>query len=263
MSYTYEEEEYRGCTIRIEQDDNPESPREWDNVGTMVCFHDRYNLGDVQEQRGSGDDYLRGLVPGCVTEPFEVRRARVHANCHTGYGRPKRLPGEVCDALYERIDKAEQAAIEKWLDDNLIMLTLHLYDHSGISISCRAFSCPWDSGRVGFIYCTMERARKEWGPQYFPGITDDEIRAKARAHLEAEVDIYDDYLTRQVAGYVAEDPDGNHIESCWGFYPDHSGRDEWAEPIGQARDAIDHWHERQDKESAERQHWAERDVITT
>ena len=32
--------------IRIEQDDCPESPREWDNLGTMVCFHGRYNLGD-------------------------------------------------------------------------------------------------------------------------------------------------------------------------------------------------------------------------
>ena len=32
--------------IEIIQDEQPESPREWDNLGTMVCFHNNYNLGD-------------------------------------------------------------------------------------------------------------------------------------------------------------------------------------------------------------------------
>ena len=38
-----ENKKYR---IKIIQDTNPESPREWDNLGTMVCFHGRYDLGD-------------------------------------------------------------------------------------------------------------------------------------------------------------------------------------------------------------------------
>ena len=32
--------------LQIIQDDDASSPREWDNLGTMVCFHGRYNLGD-------------------------------------------------------------------------------------------------------------------------------------------------------------------------------------------------------------------------
>ena len=32
--------------VRTFIDESPESPREWDNMGTMVCFHPRYNLGD-------------------------------------------------------------------------------------------------------------------------------------------------------------------------------------------------------------------------
>lgn len=32
--------------IRIISDDYCENPREWDNLGTMVCFHKRYQLGD-------------------------------------------------------------------------------------------------------------------------------------------------------------------------------------------------------------------------
>lgn len=32
--------------IRIFQDDCAESPREWCNLGNMVCFHKRYDIGD-------------------------------------------------------------------------------------------------------------------------------------------------------------------------------------------------------------------------
>jgi hypothetical protein len=37
-----------GLTVSIEQDMDPESPREWDNFGTMICSHSRYTLGDEQ-----------------------------------------------------------------------------------------------------------------------------------------------------------------------------------------------------------------------
>jgi len=35
--------------MRIMQDQEPESPRDWDNLGTMVCFHTRYTLGDKHD----------------------------------------------------------------------------------------------------------------------------------------------------------------------------------------------------------------------
>lgn len=38
--------EYKGYTIEIGQDEYAESPREWDNLGYMVCQHSRYTLGD-------------------------------------------------------------------------------------------------------------------------------------------------------------------------------------------------------------------------
>ncbi len=39
-------ENYKGYEIKILIDENPENPRDWDNLGTMVCFHRRYSLGD-------------------------------------------------------------------------------------------------------------------------------------------------------------------------------------------------------------------------
>jgi hypothetical protein len=36
----------RRIRATIMYDPEPVSPREWDNLGTMVCFHKHYNLGD-------------------------------------------------------------------------------------------------------------------------------------------------------------------------------------------------------------------------
>ncbi len=37
---------YKNHSIQITQDEFPENPRDWENLGTMVCFHSKYNLGD-------------------------------------------------------------------------------------------------------------------------------------------------------------------------------------------------------------------------
>jgi len=52
-----------GYTLTIEQDqDITDSPRDWDNLGKMVCFHRRYNLGDKHDFKTPEDakDFLRG-----------------------------------------------------------------------------------------------------------------------------------------------------------------------------------------------------------
>ena len=41
--------------LEILQDESHESPREWDNLGTMICFHRRYNLGDKNDIINSDD----------------------------------------------------------------------------------------------------------------------------------------------------------------------------------------------------------------
>jgi len=40
---------YRGFNINIGYDIDAESPRTWDNLGTMICFHNRYRLGDAHD----------------------------------------------------------------------------------------------------------------------------------------------------------------------------------------------------------------------
>lgn len=40
------EEQYKGYDIEIVPDIDPDNPRNWDNAGTMVYWHNRYKLGD-------------------------------------------------------------------------------------------------------------------------------------------------------------------------------------------------------------------------
>jgi len=92
-----------------------------------------------------------------------------------------------------------------------IVLPLYLYDHSGITMSTGKFSCPWDSGQVGFIYVTKEKIQAEYGE-----VNADTMK-KAEALLESEVEVYDQYLTGDVWGYVLRDYD-KEVDSCWGFF---------------------------------------------
>ena len=102
--------------IKVINDDDPFDPRGDDNLGTMVCFHGRYNLGDKNH---GIDEKMFG-----------------------GWGE-----------MSAYIVKKEKVAV---------ILPLYLYDHSGITISTGMFSCPWDSGQIGFIYVSKQKVRDEF-----------------------------------------------------------------------------------------------------
>ena len=115
----------------------------------------------------------------------------------------------------ELIESTPRDWQEKILNKNYIILDLYLYDHSGITMSTKAFSCPWDSGRVGWIYAKRG----------FEGMSDEQIRG----NLLSEVHVYDQYLRSEVYGFVIEEKEEcpccghiewNHVDSCCGFYGD-------------------------------------------
>ena len=118
------EETYRDHTIKIIHDPDPESPRDYDNLGTMNCWHRRYNLGDKHD-----------------------------------HGDPRELLIDLCDLAYET-DLSMNALFAR-AEKRAVILPLYLYDHSGITMNTTGFHCPWDSGQVGYIYVTLEEIRKE------------------------------------------------------------------------------------------------------
>lgn len=179
--------------IRIEQDEGYDSPRDWDNIGEMVCFHGRYNLGDKDHDYRDSD--------------------------YSGWE-------EMSDAM------------EK--DGAVVILPLHLYDHSGITMQVGSFSCGWDSGQVGFIIAKREKILKEFSRARITN----KLKERIEKILCQEVETYDQYLTGDVWGYIIEDDDGEHLDSCWGFY----GR-EFCEK--EAQDALEYLEQKEKDDAAE------------
>ena len=46
-----EEKQIGDYLVRTYYDNYPDNPRNWDNLGTMVCFHKRFDLGDTTDYR--------------------------------------------------------------------------------------------------------------------------------------------------------------------------------------------------------------------
>ena len=108
----------------------------------------------------------------------------------------------------------------------VVIAPLYLYDHSGITMSVKPFSCRWDSGQVGFIYTTRDEILKEHSRKHLSKKLTDQVEQ----YLIGEVETYDKYLTGEVRGYVVEGP--NCDDSCWGFYDEKH-------MIEEAKQAID------------------------
>jgi len=172
-------------TIKIDHDDMSESPREWDNLGTMVCWHRNYNLGDKHD--------------------FESPIAMVHE-----------LSGLYEDECSEYLTEEQIDRCWKVVHKKYVVLPLYLYDHSGITMNTSGFSCGWDSGRVGYIYMSHEDIRKEYNIQRVSL----KWRKKIATYLTGEVETYDQYLTGEVYGFsiVKDDGEEKDIDSCWGFF---------------------------------------------
>ena len=125
-------------------DEYPLNPRECnDNITKLVCFHNKYELGDKHSYRQ--DDYSSW------------------------------------QELKEAIESDENVALIK---------PLYLYDHSGITIRTSPFSCPWDSGQVGFVFITQENKEQN-------KLSDEQTQEL----LDADVREYDRYLIGEFYSY--------------------------------------------------------------
>lgn len=146
---------------------------------------------------------------------------------------------------------------EKIESGEYLGLPVYAYVHSGATIRCGSgFSCPWDSGQSGFVYCTKEKAIAEFGKR----VLTKKVKEKALNCLRAEVEVFDQYLTGDVYGIIVEtrageDDEWEEKESCWGFYGIDCARDE-AQREGEYVCAALH------NEAVEKQYWEYRGVMT-
>jgi hypothetical protein len=147
--------EYEGFKIEIVLDEHPsESPREYDNLGTIY------------------------------TPP--MRRHKIA---------DKEESGEWISAYIQRGD--------------VVALPVYMIDHSGIALSTSSFGDPWDSGQIGYIAVTREKANRDYGRRV--------NRRTIEKHLRSEIEVYSAYVQGEVYGYRVFSPEGEETDSCWGY----------------------------------------------
>lgn len=103
-----------------------------------------------------------------------------------------------------------------------LCLPVYMYDHSGTVLSFAPFSCPWDSGQVGFWYMTRQDMLDVWGPDC-KRVTK-KIRDNAVKCMEGQLKSLDSWMNGDFIGYVIRkldengEPEEDVEDSCWGYY---------------------------------------------
>jgi len=225
-------------TLFIVDDNEPMNPREdCEPFGKMVCFHKRYNLGDEHDHSEPSDflidlcrdsvpnseliemikenkfEYLRFVPDEEEPETYHLESYDDHFNKWYSEGTFETSDFQMDDMLLDAaLPNLKNSELLNLIGDYNVILPLYLYDHGGITMNTGGFSCPWDSGQVGWIYASYEDVRKEYGSLDLD---------RAESLLKSEVESYDHYLTGQCYGFKLYEND-NEIDSCWGFFGDIS-----------------------------------------
>ena len=216
----------------------------YDCLGKMVCWHGRYRLGD-QHNFSEPRDFLQELLfseyssgHGRNNPVFEFLKSGKARDAKLEYNRSTRewellenqhwtaesdwyvsssyaaslkddVPDWFLDDCLSALSTGELFSLVEQME-GMMILPLYLYDHSGITMNTTGFSCPWDSGQVGWIYADRRRIEAEYGK-----VTPETVE-KARQVLEGEVKSYDYFLTGQCYGFQLFREDVE-VDSCWGF----------------------------------------------
>jgi hypothetical protein len=179
--------------LAIRQDIDVISPRDIDynsNLGTIAHWHRRYDLGDSIDDL---DDF--------IIELLDIEEAALMKYHKWSYNNRY----DMQSLRYNLLEK---------LSKKYIWLPVYMFDHSGVALNTTGFSCPWDSGQVGIIYASKEEIAQEFGVKRF---TKKKV-AQFNSYLEAELEVYSQYLNGDIYGYELTDDDGDIVDSCYGFY---------------------------------------------
>jgi hypothetical protein len=189
MNQPIEQFEVRGLTVKIYPDDCQDSPRDWDNLGTLVCFSREYNLGDGGYSNRA--QVLRHVLEsGALWLPVILH--------DYGSGRIKL-----------ELDTVEMVR-QKLLINNL--------PEDASDNDIEEF---WARNQCGLVFVESEKLVNEYGAD------NAETRETALKCLESEIETYNQFLEGDVYGYTIErakhckscDSDSmEHVDSCWGFY---------------------------------------------
>jgi hypothetical protein len=186
----------------IYPDENPESPREWDNMGKMVAFHKGYSLGDKTDLKS---DQFNGW-------------------------------NELEDYLWKK--EHAKIILPIYLYDHS-GLRMKVGSFSGLLPQGHA---EFDSGQVGFIYATEKDIKDNFGVKKLTKTILEKAEKNLRGEVETydqylSGDVYGYKIVEKKPVTITKKyPDGtmktettveeDETDSCWGYYGMDTVRDE-------------------------------------
>jgi hypothetical protein len=98
--------------------------------------------------------------------------------------------------------------------DAVHILPVYKYEHGGVAYNTGGFSCPWDSGQVGYIWTTESGIRDCYGST---PPSDEKILQS----LRDEVEVFSQWANGDILRFTIHEQDENgewfYVESCGGF----------------------------------------------
>lgn len=225
MDTLFERYEYGDYVIELHWDECPESPRTWDNLGTIYAIRHRYySIGDVELESGDVEELLyriAGELDEGDESPTVEWETWLEAIDETGES----------DKL-ERSDYEDKA----WdiICKHVWTFDLYMYDHSGIALSIypgrfsAIDSAGWDWGQIGWVIVPIKRALKWFNAKEWNA----DIIEKTERQVDAEIKVYNQYINGEVYGWILKDVDGNIVDSVWGYFDADCARQD-AEEVAQ------------------------------
>lgn len=169
-------------------DEMPDSPRNWDNIGTFYTWENRYSSPDGNGY-GSMTEFIESIIGENMVEKLKGKNTNITS-----------LFEDICD----KFDKK-----------GYILYPVSRYEHGMVRYYI-GDSEGWDTGVVGVIFAEKEKIYKEFGVKKISK----KIREKVEKVFEDELEIYTNFANGDVYRISVEDFDGKELESSGDIYGD-------------------------------------------
>ena len=173
--------------VTIDEDEWYESPREWENLGTLYTWEGGYYSPD-KHNYSDGIEFLGSIIGEELIEKI-----------HDKYDNNS----DFFEDISKRMDKL-----------GYILYPVSKYDHGLVEYSL-GISSGWDTGTVGVIFAEKKKICNWFNVKKVT----QKVREKVVQNFESELEIYTDYANGYGMYCVEiEEFSGEPVEICGGYY---------------------------------------------
>lgn len=185
----------------IERDEYSESPREWDNLWTLLTMHRKYDLWD---------------------EPFDSHWNSMEEDFAIFINKEFKILERESD--YSLSEK-ESTKIWQYIEKHILYQLVSMTDHSWISLNIWHSHDRWDYWYVWYIFAHKDKIKENFGIWK----VSQKYKDKTYEIFKWEIETMNQYLNWEVYEFIIEEQDiitkdwkeyyswWEHYDSCWGF----------------------------------------------